>query len=108
MLNLTNNANVKTLRLRWGGVAGTVLWQQAVTSFAVYATEILIAGRNTGNSLLGAGVTTSASGGWGGSTGAQVALVSDYANQESDIVLTMTKATAGDTAELSLLRAELY
>jgi len=109
-VQLTNNVNVKTMRLRWGGVAGTALWTSpSLASLAVYKAEILVAGRGgVGSSLLGGGITTSTSGGWGGSTGAQVALTQDYQNVESEIVLTLQKATAGDTAEIDILRIELY
>jgi hypothetical protein len=106
-VSLSNNANVKTLRIRWGGVAGTALFTSPSLASALnYNTKAIIAGRGDGSSLIGLG--PGASGGIGVSTSAYPTATVDYLNQESEVVITMTKATAGDTAQLESLMVALY
>jgi len=106
-VSLTNNANVKTLRARWGGVGGTALFTSPSLASALnYNAEFTISGRGDGSSLIGFG--PGASGGWGVSTTAYPTATFDYINQESEFVITVTKATAGDTAQLEGVKITTY
>ena len=101
-LSLSNNANVKTARIRWGGVAGTALFTSPSLASALnYNMCAVIAGRGDGVSLIGYG--PGASGGIGVSTTAYPTATADYINQETEVAVTLTKATAGDTAQIESL-----
>lgn len=106
-MSLTNNANVKTFRVRWGGVGGTALFTSpSLASQANYNAVAMIAGRGDGSSLTGYG--PGASGGIGVSTTVYPTATVDYINQETEVALTLTKATAGDTAQLESVLVELF
>lgn len=97
-LSMTNNANVKTLNVRWGGITGTVLYTAALASFLNYNFFGVISGRGDGSSVIGFG--QGAAGGSGGSVVAYPTVSRDYINQETEVVVTITKATAGDVVQL--------
>jgi len=106
-MTLTNNANVKTFRVRWGGVAGTALFTSpSLASQVNYNAIAKIAGRGDGSSVIGLGA--GASGGIGVSTTAYPTVTADYMNQETEVALTFVKATAGDTAQLESVLVELF
>lgn len=110
-LNLTNNANVKTLNIYANGIAGTALGTSpSLASIANYAFSHTIYGAN-GSLLTGSGVLasqTSAQGGSGSSTTALPTLTRDYLTQETEFVVGITKATGTDTGELTSLCIKLY
>lgn len=109
---LTNNANVKTLRLRVGpapvgGLAGTALFTSPSLASALnYNAMFGVSGRGDGSSLIGFG--PGASGGWGVSTTAYPTVTLNYLNQELEWVLTVTKATGSDTAQLESALISVY
>lgn len=100
-VSLSNNANVKTLKLYANGVAGTAMaTSPSIASALNYSFDTTIVGRGDGTSILGTGVLasqTSAQGGSGISTTANPTLSRDYLLQETEFTLTATKATAADT-----------
>ena len=107
-VSLSNNANVKTLILRASGLAGTALaTSPSIASALNYSFSTVLVGRGDGTTIMGTGVLasqTSAQGGLGISTTANPTLASrDYVNQETEFVLTATKATAGDTFQIENL-----
>ena len=106
-LSLSNNVNVKTLKLYANGVAGTAMGTSPSLASALnYTFRTLIIGRGDGVTMLGAGMLasqTSAQGGIGISTTANPTLTRDYIGQETEFTLTITKATAGDTAQIESL-----
>lgn len=106
-VSLSNNANVKTLKLYANGVAGTAMGTSASIASALnYTFDSTISGRGDGVTLIGAGMMasqTSAQGGQGISTTAYPTLTRDYITQETEFTLTATKATAGDTFQLENL-----
>lgn len=110
-LNLTNNANVKTLNIYANGLAGTALaTSPSLASFANYRFTTKIYG-STGATLVGSGVLasqTAAQGGSGSSTTALPTLARDYLTQETEFVVGLTKATGTDTGELTSLRVTIY
>lgn len=110
-VSLSNNANVKTLKLYANGTAGTAMMTSpSIASALNYGFEGFISGRGDGVTLLGGGMLasqTSAQGGFGISTTAQPTLVRDYLGQETEFTLTITKATAGDTGQLENLRVAI-
>lgn len=106
-MSLTNNANVKTFRVRWGGVAGTALFTSpSLAAQLNYNARAIIAGRGDGVSLIGYG--PGASGGIGVSTAAYPTAVADYINQETEVCLTLQKATGADTAQIESAFVELF
>jgi hypothetical protein len=110
-VSLTNNANVKTLTLRAGGLAGTALGVSPSLATALnYSFDTEISGRGDGVTLIGYGMLasqTSAQGGWGITATANPTLTRDYIGQETEFVITATKATAGDTMQLENLRVTI-
>ena len=94
----TNSANVKTLRLRFGGIGGT---QYLLTT---RTTEILmhdlrrIRNRNSASSQVG-GANSSMLSGLGASASALITSANDT-TAAVDLVLTGQKATAGETLTL--------
>ena len=103
----TNNVNVKTLHVRWGGIAGTAMFTSpSLASQANYNAKVIIAGRGDGVSVLGLGA--GASGGIGVSTTAYPTATAGYINQETEVVISVVKATAGDTFQLESLIAKLF
>lgn len=110
-VSLSNNANVKTLKIYANGVAGTAMaTSPSIASALNYSFDTEISGRGDGVSLIGYGVLasqTSAQGGWGISTTANPTLSRDYVGQETEFTITATKATAGDTFQLEALRVSI-
>lgn len=106
-VSLTNNVNVKTLKVEANGLGGTAFFTSpSLASQLNYNFMAAICGRGDGQSLIGTGA--GASGGVGVSTTAYPTLTRDYLNQETEFVVTATKATAGDTFQLETLRVTLY
>jgi hypothetical protein len=110
-VSLSNNANVKTLKVYANGAAGTAMFTSpSIASALNYNASGLIIGRGDGVTILGGGVLasqTNAQGGMGISTTAQPTLTRDYINNETEFTITATKATAGDTFMLESLRVAL-
>jgi hypothetical protein len=110
-VSLSNNANVKTLKLYANGAAGTAMGTSpSIASALNYEFGGTISGRGDGVTHLGTGLLasqTNAQGGWGISTTANPTLTRDYINNETEYTLTATKATAGDTFQLENLQVSL-
>lgn len=110
-VSVTNNVNVKTLTLRASGLTGTALGTSpSLASILNYEFGGTISGRGDGVSLLGTGLlatTTAAQGGWGSSTTANPTLTRDYIGQETEFVLTATKATGTDTMQIENLLVQI-
>lgn len=104
--SMTNNANAKTPRVRWGGVAGSALYvAPSLASQLNHNLQGWIAGRD-GMALIGG--NPGASGGIGNSTTAQPTASVDYINQETELNVTVVKATAGDAFVLENAVFKLY
>lgn len=101
----TNNANVKTIRVRLGGIGGTIVFSTSVASQSTDSALVYIANRNATNSQVtnspGAGQTGL------GLTNSTVATSSIDLSTSKTIVITVQKATAGDTMTLESYLAEL-
>lgn len=110
-VSLSNNANVKTLKLYANGAAGTAMGTSPSLASALNFTfDTTISGRGDGVTQIGTGMLasqTSAQGGGGISTTANPTLTRDYLTQETEYTLTATKATAGDTFQLENLLVTL-
>ena len=111
-VSMSNNVNVKTLKIYANGVLGTAMGTSPSLASALNFTfQQLIVGRGDGVTLLGAGMLatqTSAQGGFGISTTANPTLVRDYLGQETEFTITAQKAVAGDTMQLETLSVKLY
>jgi len=104
--SFTNNVNAKTLQCRMNGLTGTLFFQSpALASNANYAFEADFVGIGDGATLKGLG--SGATGGFGLSTTALTTLARDYINNETEIVVTCTKATGTDTFQLDSLYVDL-
>lgn len=101
----TNNANVKTMRVRLGGVGGTVLFTLAITSTAGGAGYLYVANTNS----------ASAQTAWSqwqvnGSTslaGVNATTAAIDTTSATTLVITFEKATGSDTTTLTGYIAEL-
>jgi hypothetical protein len=96
-LNLTNNANVKTVNVLMNGASGTNIFSAAVTSFATFNGTAMVMAFDGANLRATQGAVLA--GGQGGSTTALATLARDYINNETEFVISITKATGTDTAE---------
>lgn len=106
---MTNNANLKTPRVRFSGASGTqVLPSGGVASVDDLVGDIWIINRNATNSQVmysfsdyfaGGGITTR--------VGGRLTLAVDT-TADTTIVITGQKATAGDTLTLDSYLVELY
>lgn len=93
--SMTNNANVKTGRVRLGGLAGSILSASTLTSFLAARTFSLFYNRNALNSQIGFG------GGSGvGTTGGANFTSAIDTSVDQDLVITGAKALAGDSMVL--------
>ena len=105
-VNLTNNANVKTLTCLINGIGGTSFFTSpSLASNALYTFTAQLAFDGTGQLIRGFG--SGATGGLGLSTTAPTTLAFNYVTTELEIVIAATKATAGDTFELHSLLVQL-
>jgi uncharacterized protein YbjQ (UPF0145 family) len=91
----TNSANTKTLRMRLGGLAGTLFMEIAATTTAYYYSQRLIQNRNSQSSQIGQ------QGGTGTFTTAANATTGTVdTSSAQDLVLTGQLASAGETITL--------
>lgn len=106
-LSMVNNANAKTLQVRVNGIGGTIMFQSpALASNANYNFQTEIGLRNDGITQLGCGAGSA--GGLGLSTTAYASFSTvNYLQNEIEYVVTVTKATAGDLAQLETLTVQL-
>lgn len=105
--SFTNNANAKTLQVRMNGLTGTLCHQSAaLASLANYAFEADWVGIGDGATLKGLGAGSA--GGYGTSTTALTTLARDYINNETEFVVSATKATGTDTFQLDSLQVSLF
>lgn len=106
-LNLSANANVKTLTMLTNGITGTAFQSLVCTTFGSYNFAGTVFGFD-GQNIKGApGIA--GGGGYGGSavTVATSTLARDYINNETEFVVAILKATAGDTAEIASINVTL-
>jgi hypothetical protein len=106
----TNNANVKTCRVRFGasgaGTGGSAMASPAATSNVAIRFQTLIQNRNATNSQLGG---TSPASGSGFSTGtAAIPTAAIDTTAATEIAITSTKATGTDTLTLEAYTVWLY
>ena len=96
LFSMTNNANSKTLRVRLGGIGGTVIMSSTAANLASF-TDIhrTIANRNATN----AQICTNAAVTIGGSTGT-VATPAIETNAGTTLVFTVQLTNASDTASV--------
>ena len=105
--SFTNNVNAKTLQVRMNGIGGTLAFQSpALASNLNYNFSAVFIGIGDGATLKGIGAGTT--GGLGLSTVAYTTLARDYINNETEIVVSCTKATGTDTFQLDSFQANLY
>ena len=105
--SFTNSANAKTMQVRMNGLTGTLCHQSAaLANLANYSFEAMFAGIGDGATLKGFGAGSA--GGPGTSTTALTTLARDYINNETEIVVTCTKATAAETFQIDSLVVELF
>ena len=105
-LRLTNSANAKTMQVRMNGIAGTLVMQSpALASNANFNFEAAFSGAGDGATLKGFGAGSA--GGFGVSTTAYTSLSQTYIASETEIVISVTKATGTETAALDSLSIKI-
>lgn len=97
----TNNANVKTIRLRFSGASGTVIASEALTSNPALSVPVTLANRNATNSQVGINQRL----GYFGV--AQTATAAIDTTAATTLVITSQKALATDTITLENYSVEL-
>jgi hypothetical protein len=101
-----NNANVKTVRWRLGGLAGTILETGVLTSRSGGTNTLLISNRNAQNSQISCGTGMDSS---GTSFGVNPNIASAIDTSASTtLVLTSQKATGTDTQAVEQYIAEIF
>lgn len=101
-LTCNNNANAKTIRVRFSGASGTVYLSQDIASSTGLLTKVLISNRGATNSQVGY-VDAPA-----GTPSPTLVTSSVDTTAATSIVITAQKGTAGDTVTLEHYDAILY
>jgi hypothetical protein len=102
--SVTNSANNKTLRVRFGGAAGTAFTNATITTQATHRHQTEWSNRNSASSQ--AGGPAAGTGGFGSATGALVTAAQNTANAV-DIVISGQLANSGETVTLESYLVEL-
>jgi hypothetical protein len=102
-LTCTNNANAKTFNVRYSGAAGTIITTRNMASQLSWYFDLVIANTNATDAQQLYGFATTAT----GSVGPQAGTAAIDTTAATTIVITVTKATAGDTITLVAYTAEL-
>lgn len=112
-IRVNNNVNVKTLRIRYSGGAGTLLVTQAMTSTTGWLFTGNLYNKNATNAQTYFGTLSQRDGVAGavsasiGAGGANVQTTTQDSTASASIVITCQKATAGDTCVLDHYAFEL-
>lgn len=93
----TNNANTKTLRLRFSGIGGTAIFSQGATTQQTGWARTMMANRGVTNSQFASSIITYVGNTIGNSIGSTAAIDTTAA---TTLVISGQKATAGDTLTL--------
>lgn len=108
IVSCTNNTNVKTMRVRFGGIGGTVFTAIPVTSQAGAGFVVGSWNRNATNSQIGLNGNAGGQGSTGlGVTGGAPVTSSLDTSVATTVVITGQKATSGDTLTLEAYVFEL-
>lgn len=99
----TNSADSKSIRVRLGGLAGTLFGQSINTTTAGATFEFDIA--NANNAAVNVGGVTSGQGGWSTSSASTSGTVNTAVDQ--DLVVTAQLANSGETITITSVCAEL-
>jgi hypothetical protein len=102
-LSCTSNANVKTIRVRWSGIGGTILFTRDAANFGNLRGYVDFGNRGVTNSQQYESRVMRSDAAWS-ITGSGTTAVDTTA--ASTVVITCTKATAGDTVTLELFKAQ--
>lgn len=103
---VTNNANAKSLYVRFGGTSGTQFLAYNAASTNLMQNQVIIRNRNSQSSQVGFYQSQPNSFSNPGSGAIQTAAIDTSAS--ADIVIRAQKATAGDTVTLESYLVELY
>jgi len=101
--SFTNNANNKTMRVRLGGIGGTIYLNSVIAAALSSQQQTIIQNRNAEDSQIGAGAAAAA---FGTSTAAVVTSAVDTA-QSAVLAITGMKASAGDSLVLERYLVEI-
>lgn len=103
----TNSANVKTWRIRLGGLSGTAFYNLAATNQATTQVQLLIRNRNSASSQIGYPNTVAA--GLGQTTAAATTAAINTANAQ-DIVITTAwaGATSAESMTIEAYQVEVF
>lgn len=104
LASFTNNANVKTWRVRLGGIGGTGLKTIALANNTTYQDSLWLANRGAANSQV-SGISTGSTFSIGSNGVITAAIDTSLA---TTLVITGQKATAGDTLTLESYLVEAF
>jgi hypothetical protein len=106
MWQANNNANVKTARVRVGGIGGTLIMAYPFASLVQGRAQNFWSNRGSESSQLGWGASTSNAGQWTSSAGSMITTAVDT-SVDWDLVITSQLATGTDTLNLEGYLVEL-
>lgn len=104
LYSMTNNANAKTLRIRWGGIGGSIMASAGLSSVATWRAQAEWANRAATNSQVGGPNNTNAS--FNASSSAATTATQDTTTAIT-VVLTAQLANSADTATLEHYSVEI-
>lgn len=103
---VTSSANNKIMRVRFGGIGGTVYMQLTQTAIKTVRDQREIANRGSASSQVGADSSFYSAAGWGTAT-ADINTSAVDTTADVDLVITGEKANAGETLRLESYLVEL-
>lgn len=102
--SVTNNANAKTIRMRFSGAAGTVFYSQGLASLVSAHQMVLIRNRNSQSSQVGFAAAVAAT--FTTTTGSPTTASVDT-SAATTLLFTVQKATGTDTMTLESYEVEV-
>jgi hypothetical protein len=105
-MSVTNNANVKTARIRFSGAAGTIYVSLSLANTAHGGACVLIANRAATNSQVGEWIAAHVGASATNNSGVVVTSSVDT-SAATTLLITAQKASAGDTMQLESYLVEL-
>ena len=103
-MTYNNNGNNKTMRCRWSGAAGTVIWGPTRTTQLGSTTRITLANRDSASSQVYSSINNNDASTADGNAGGTASV---NTGADTSIVISAQKATGSDTVTLEYYKVDL-